>query len=444
MILDTSSNDFTGYPAWKNIYQVNRKHVIYKWVWVLLGIGILALFLPWTQNVQGNGSVTTMQQDQRPQQVNAIIGGAIEKWYLSEGAMVSKGDTILKLAEVKTEYFDPELLDRTRTQINAKQRTRESYQGKAATSLNQVSALQEARQLKLESLDNKIRQQQLKVNSNTADLEAVKNEQSAYQRQINAARVLLDSGAISLTEFEKRKINFQNSYAKVNSATNKLQESQQELANIYIEKQSTLQEYADKIAKASGENFGSLSEAATTDAEIAKLEGQYQNYNARINQYYVIAPQAGQITRANKAGLGEVVKEGELIVEIVPVTKTYAVEMYVDAVDLPLLKQGQNVRFSFDGFPAVVFSGWPKTSYGTFPGKIAVVENNISPNGKFRILVEEDKQQREWPPSLRIGGGARGIALLKTVPIFYELWRNINGFPKEFYAKNDVPKTEKK
>jgi hypothetical protein len=32
-----------------------------------------------------------------------------------------------------------------------------------------------------------------------------------------------------------------------------------------------------------------------------------------------------------------------------------------------------------------------------------------------------------------MGTGAQGIALLKDVPIWYELWRNINGFPPDYY-----------
>jgi hypothetical protein len=32
-----------------------------------------------------------------------------------------------------------------------------------------------------------------------------------------------------------------------------------------------------------------------------------------------------------------------------------------------------------------------------------------------------------------LGSGAQGIALLKDVRVWYELWRNINGFPPDFY-----------
>ena len=154
--------------------------------------------------------------------------------------------------------------------------------------------------------------------------------------------------------------------------------------------------------------------------------------------YYVIAPQDGQITKAKKAGINEFIKEGEMIAEIVPTKLQMAVELFVDPMDVPLISKGQKVRFIFDGFPVIVFSGWPNASYGTFSGVVSVIETNISKNGKFRILVAEDLDltEKRWPKYLQIGTGAQGIALLKNVAIGYELWRNINGFPPEYYKPN--------
>ena len=71
--------------------------------------------------------------------------------------------------------------------------------------------------------------------------------------------------------------------------------------------------------------------------------------------YVILAPQDGQIVRASKSGIGEILKDGETITVIVPSRADYAVEMYVTPVDLPLINIGQKVRFMFDGFPAIVF-----------------------------------------------------------------------------------------
>jgi len=100
---------------------------------------------------------------------------------------------------------------------------------------------------------------------------------------------------------------------------------------------------------------------------------------------------------------------------------------------LPLVHRGAKVRVWFDGWPRIVFSGWPGLSYGTFGGRVVAIENFISTNGKYRILVSPDKDEEKWPKQLSIGAGAESIALLDTVPIWYEIWRNLNGFPPNFY-----------
>jgi multidrug resistance efflux pump len=427
------------------IYRINKGTNIKYWLLGVLIIGGIILALPWTQNIRAKGKVTTLRQEQRPQEVNTIIAGAVAKWYVKEGDYVQVGDTILKLGEVKVDYFDPKLLSRTTQQITSKQASVNGYINKAGTASSQIQALDNGRVLKLSSIQNKISQQLLKVNSEEADLQANQNELTAYSRQIDAAKQMLDSGAISLSDYEKRKINYQNSLAKNNISNNKLLQSKQELANLKIELQSTEQEYNDKIAKAQGDKFSSISNAASTEAEIIKLENLYTNYDERNKLYYIIAPQSGQITKAKKAGIGEYVKEGELLVEIVPQQMEHAVELYVKPMDLPLVNKGQKVRFVFDGFPAIVFSGWPASSYGTFGGIILAVEKSVSNNGKFRLLIVEDSTDRKWPTQLSIGTGAEGIMLLKDVKIYYELWRNINGFPTLFYTPDmdEKSKTEK-
>lgn len=160
--------------------------------------------------------------------------------------------------------------------------------------------------------------------------------------------------------------------------------------------------------------------------------------------YSILAPQSGQITKAQKAGIGEFVKDGDMIAEIVPDKIQYAVEMFVQPLDLPLIAPGQKVRFLFDGFPAIVFSGWPQASSGTFGGEIVAVESNVSVNGKFRVLVKEDTADKPWPKELKIGAGANGITLLKDVMVWYELWRNINGFPPDYYKKEEATQKVKK
>ncbi|HZG26429.1 MAG TPA: HlyD family efflux transporter periplasmic adaptor subunit, partial [Chitinophagaceae bacterium] len=378
-------------------------------------------------------TVTTLRQEHRPQQINTIIAGRVDKWHVKEGDYVQKGDTILLLSEIKEDYLDPNLLVRTGEQIDAKKSSVSYYQNKIAATENQIDALENSLTAKINQLENKLLQTAMKIKSDSMDLVAAENDLKIATVQFSRQKALHDSGLVSLTQLEGRNQSYQTSLAKKVSAENKYLASKQEMNILQIERSAVQQEYAEKVSKAEGEKFGSLSQVATGQGDISKLQNQYASYSIRNGMYHVTAPQSGQIIKARKSGIGEIVKEGEMLVHIVPDQMDYAVELYIRPVDLPLVSPGQKVRFLFDGFPAIVFSGWPEASYGVYGGIVSAVESDVSESGKFKVLVKEDAAYRKWPKELRMGTGANGIALLKNVPIWYELWRNINSFPPDYY-----------
>lgn len=432
-----------GLKSYDHIFMIGRNSKVRRWV---LGLGIafvVILFLPWTQNIRARGTVTTLRQEQRPQELPTIIPGRVVKWYVKEGDRVKKGDTILTLAEIKEDYLDPQLLQRTKEQLDAKTGTVELYKSKAGTSAQQATALREAGRLKLADIDNKMDQQRRKITADSMDLLAAQNDLSIKQLQYKRQKVMYDSGLVSLAQLEQRNQALQESMAKRTSAEIKYTNSRQELFRLSIERNGAAQEYTEKVSKAEGDRFTALSQAQTGEGEIAKLRNQYMNYNIRNGLYTVTAPQDGQVVRARKAGIGELLKDGEIIAEIVPDHTEAAVEMFINPVDLPLVAPGQRVSLIFDGFPYIVFSGWPQASYGTFFGTVTAIESAVSTNGKFRLLVKQDTTQKPWPPQLMMGTGSQGIALLKTVPVWYELWRNINGFPPEYYKNEATDKKDK-
>ncbi len=430
--------------SYSRIFQHNTRSNIKRWFYIFFGIFILFLFLPWTQNIRARGTVTTLYQEQRPQQVNAAIGGQVIKWFVKEGDFVQTGDTLVQLAEVKVDYLDPNLLQRTQEQLDGKQLSVEYYKSKVDVTGREINAINTGLQLKLNQLNNKLNQIRLKVQADSAEALAAGNDLKIAAAQYARQKAMYDSGLVSLTQLEQRNQLYQNAIAKKVSADNKLANSRQDFTIATIEMNALRQENIEKVAKAQGDQFLSLTQIASARADIAKLENQYASYDIRNKMYYVVASQAGQVIKAKKAGIGEFVKDGDMIAEIVPDKAQYAVEMFVKPLDLPLLAPGQKVRFMFDGFPAIVFSGWPKASSGTFGGEIAAIENNVSENGQFRVLVKEDANDKPWPEQLKIGAGAQGIALLQDVPVWYELWRNINGFPPDFYTVSAITKKQKK
>ena len=417
----------------ESIYLIHKKSKVKYYFWGVFILIILVIFLPWTQNIRTIGNITTLKQENRPQKINALIPGKINQWFVKEGDFVKKGDTILILSEIKEDYLDPKLIERTQSQVDAKIGSIEYYKGKIGSTSSQINNLNEAKKLKIAQLLNKANQLNNKLASEKAELTAVENEAQLLKNQYDRQLEMFNQGLVSQTQLQQRSIAYQNSIAKKIVSENKIAQTQQEIINNKIEQNSVEQEYTEKINKATGDNFQNLSQIATSNAEVEKLNNQVSNYKIRNERYVVTAPQDGQIIQANKSGIGEILKEGETISIIVPTKTEYAVELFVDPVDIPLINIHQNVRFTFDGFPAIVFSGWPENSYGTFSGNIVSFENAIGENGKYRVLVAPDTLYKKWPDQLRLGTGAHAIILLKNVPIWYEIWREINGFPAEFY-----------
>lgn len=400
---------------------------------VFTGITLIFMFLPWTQNIRADGNVIALKPEQRPQSIQSVIGGRIEKWYVQEGDYVVKGDTILFISEVKDQYFDPEILIRTTEQIDSKQSAVNSYGNKVIALENQIAALQESRVLKLQQAENNIIQARLKVISDSIDFQAAKINFEIAQSQLTRIEELYNAGLYSLVEFEARKLKFQQENAKLISAENKLLTSRNELENAEVEISSIDASFRDAISKAQSDKFTAMSNMFDSEATTSKLQNDLQNYSIRRSLYYITAPQDGFITQVIESGIGETVREGQRILTIMPSKYDLAVEMFIKPLDLPLLQKGQPVQIQFDGWPAIVFSGWPNTSYGTYTGKVLAMDNFANPNGQYRVLVTPDPTSYPWPDALRVGAGATSMVLLKDVPIYYELWRNINGFPPDYY-----------
>jgi adhesin transport system membrane fusion protein len=396
-------------------------------------LGLIVLFLPWTQNIRSYGNITTLKPDQRPQTIHSVIPGRIDKWYVQEGDHVKKGDTIAFMTEIKNDYFDPLLLDRTKDQTEFKKQTVVSYDEKVNALDNQITALDTQVGLKLEQGKIKFQQAQLKVTNDSIALSAAKNAYETAEKQYDRFEDLYDQGLKSKTDLENRNVKMQDAFSYLIEAENKYLASKQELIATQIELSNIQMKYQTDVAKAKSEKFSALSNKLDSEGQVTKLENQYANYELRNSFYYILAPQDCYITKLISNGIGETVKEGSPILSIMPTDYQLAAEVYVDPIDLPLLKVGEHVRLQFDGWPAIVFSGWPNASYGTYGGEIYAIDKYISENGKYRILVKEDPNDHPWPEALQFGGGANAMILLNDVPIWYELWRKVNGFPPNYY-----------
>ena len=132
------------------IYQHGKNTSVKAWFTGFILLCFLILFLPWTQNIRTKGNITSLYQEQKPQKIYSPIAGKISYWKVKEGDFVQKGDTLVKIAEIKSEYLDPKLVQRTQDQLDAKIKSLSFYNQKVAATASQIENLRNAKKLEKE------------------------------------------------------------------------------------------------------------------------------------------------------------------------------------------------------------------------------------------------------------------------------------------------------
>ncbi|MCA6443833.1 MAG: biotin/lipoyl-binding protein [Bacteroidetes bacterium] len=434
MKYNTKNFSFSLVTTPKKIRKIN---IFLLW---FFAITLIILFLPWTQNFEMKGSLTSLNPADRPQSINSTIAGRIEKWYVLEGQSVKKGDTILFLSEIKDKFFDPNFLTRIKDQINAKENALGSTKQKSIALQKQIQALNDGLKFSINKAKNKVQQAKLKVQSDSIDFIAAQTNYKIAKQQFDRQIKLYEMDLKSKVELESRELKFQEAQAKLLSAENKFFNAKNDMVNAFIELNSIEAEYLDKISKSESDLNSTLAYMFDTEGTISKMNNDFANMQIRNSFYYITAPQDGMIVKALRTGIGETIKEGDEVVTIMPENPELAVEMYASAIDVAILNVNDEIRLQFEGWPALVFSGWPGVTFGTFGAKVKTIDK-VSTGGKFRILATVDTESGHWPKQIRIGTNAKGWAMLKTVPVWFEIWRRLNSFPPEF--RNDMPLEKK-
>ena len=314
----------------------------------VVGIGLLffivvvALFLiyvPWVQTASGPGNVTALNPNDRMQEINALVSGRIQEWYVRDGSRVSVGDPIVRIVD-----NDPQLLER--------------LQAEREQVMAQLTAAETA--LEIAQIDNRRTER------------------------------LFDEGLAARREFEQARIRVEQLRADVAQAA----------------------------------------------AELSRVDVNLSRQSVQI----VRAPRDGVILRVNAGDAATFINTGQVVATFVPDNAERALELFIDGRDVALVRDGAPVRIQFEGWPVIQVSGWPSVAVGTFSGRVISIDPSAQASGRFRVLVEETREDGvPWPDRrfVRFGSKARAWVLLETVPVGYEIWRQLNNFPPNFPVQSD-------
>jgi multidrug resistance efflux pump len=422
-----SSNPFTTkdeLSALKLVQSTVLARRLAKALLFFLVVAIAAMFvLPWQQSAKGTGNVTAYVPQERRQTVMAPVKGIVERIAdgIVEGSQVKQGDFIVEIGPAAAnmgEQLTSQLGD-----LNEKLR---AAQAKADAYSQNVLDYAEARDFAVSAVDELIKAAQAKVRAKQDLIAAYKSKEwqarTNYQRQ----QRLMQQGIKSRKEVEKMKKDWEVAQAELESKRRDVTTAEKELSAKRQEREEKLKTAQTKVDYARAMRESALGDKATAQKEIRSLSMK----QSEMQRMTITAPRDGTIFRMPVFERGQTIKAGDPLFTIVPETTDLAVELWLNGNDVPLVRSGDHVRLQFEGWPAVQFAGWPSVAVGTFGGQVVAIDETDNGKGRFRIQVRPDGDV-EWPSHrfLRQGVRANGWVMLQQVPLGYEMWRQLNGFP---------------
>ncbi len=416
---------------------------------LIFTIVVVFLFLPWRQTVTGQGKVTVFSPMQRPQSINSQIDARIKKWHVVEGQYVSRGDLLLELDEVKPKYLDKDQLKRLKGQQQALAQKKAATQRLITSLENQIHSLTDLQNAAVPNADLKIKQSSDKLRANKQKYIAAEQNYKTASLNFDRRKQLFDKGLSSQRDFELAEQKFIKTQSEFEAAKADLDIADRDIKMAEFDFSKVSAETSLKIQEAEAKLAQSFEKLAGINSDIYKLDIQTANFESRVLQRMIYAPVDGQVVRLKALGQAEIIKAGKELAVIAPDTSDQAVELYISDVFIPLISIGRDVRLQFSGWPALQFSGFPSVAIGTFAGQVAAIDASSKDN-QYRILVKpshehiEAGDELEWPKPelLRPGTKTLGWIILDEVPLWYELWRVLNGFPPTILesAKQKLPK----
>ncbi len=373
---------------------------------LVLLLAAFLVFVPWQQNITGSGKITSFVPGVRPQTIDAPITARIMKWFVNEGKLVKAGDTLAILQDLNVSFMDEDFLEKIETVRDR-------------TIAAQNNAIETARMRTLQA-----RQREL---ASKAGLDNAKIEIQTARVRMRRADDLTKEGLAAQRDLETANLNLQKAQADS------------------IRSETALEAAKRDVEAARNDESRVVQQA---DALIMETELRVANARMRGGASVVLAPVDGYLVNIAEVGAGQTVKDGEVLAQIVPKAGALdqAVAVMISSRDAAILDVGRPVRLQFSGFPAFVFNpGWQNFTINTFGGRVAVVDAVDDGNGYYRVLIIPDSTQSQgkWPEAkyLRQGTPASAWILLNEVPVGFEIWRQLNGFPPVLPTKADKGKS---
>lgn len=444
--------DERAMPALKLARSSRRARKIGRLLTVFIIVSLVAaIFAPWQQSVRGSGDVIAYGPRDRPQTIESPTKGRIVAWGddIFENAHITEGQIIAEIRDLDESYSErlQSQLDAAKSQaeaiqnvVEAGERNLVNAQAMAKTIEAQVQTYMSVKEQMVAAAEAGVEAAKAKITSQEQKLAEVEATLSQAKADYDRQKTLFQERITSQLKFQQAEQKFNEARAKVAQAKADVMAAGSALSEKERDRDAKRDKAQADVEYAMSTLDKARGDVAKSESEIAKAKSELQKANsivfkaetdiARQDNQTIRAPFDGFLTSIMPNQGSAMLKEGDPICVIVPDTSDRAVRVWLDGNDAPLVTPGRHVRLQFEGWPAIQFAGWPSVAVGTFGGEVVSIDATDNGKGKFRVLVQPEAES-DWPDErfLRQGVRANGWVLLEQVPLWFEVWRSMNGFP---------------
>ena len=329
---------------------------IYATIVFMFGFVIWSMVTPVNEVAVSTGEVL-------PQGNNYVVqhfeGGIVEKLYVKNGAMVSKGETLMQIAPVATESDFEQLSSRqaalkmqaVRLDALLKKETpvfaelAEEYPRLAASEYSSYLAQMQSQQSQLDTAKVRVEQREQELIREQSKTKALKNELSVLDQQVKMREKLSKRGAVSkseLLEYQAERAETRTSYiqARANIEVNSraVREAKQALTELEHRLHEQLRLENGKV-----------------EAELSELEQQLLKFDDRVSRLSIRAPAAGVVKGLEVNTIGSVIDAGQILMEIVPSNEKLVVQAKVSTDDVGHVHTGMEAVIKVGSYDPQLF-----------------------------------------------------------------------------------------
>ena len=368
--------------------------ILFFWFIVITGFIVWASFTTVNEIVRGQGQVIPSGKNQS---VQNLEGGIVEKIFVKEGDYVKKGEPLVKIKNQKSLSY----LEATKAKILAYEIKIKRLQSEAKGSeklvypkeilkkapeivQNELSLFESDKKelnSKIEELKEKLKQKEHELENAKSSLRLLKNSLNIINKELQMTIPMVKQGVKSKMELYKLQ-------RQVNEIKNKFESTKHAIPKL----QSEIKEINDRIntlkIQYQNEAKNKLTDAIT---EYLALKAQIKSYKDTVKRTIIKSPINGIIKKLYVNTIGEVVKPGGNIAEIVPVNDNLLIKTKVKPRDIGFLYPGQKA--------IIKFSAYDYTIFGNMEGKVVLISPDTEEDRKgnvfYIVYIKTDKNYLE-------------------------------------------------